>query len=67
MKQGLTEHGFTQSFQLDEDPERQDKLTTWIEYLDFEYWWYDKDMRFVKRHQPQYDEAWKKLVDLKVL
>jgi hypothetical protein len=67
VKGGLAEHGFTRPFQLDEDPERQDKLTTWIEYLDFEYWWYDKDMRFVKRHQLRYDEAWKKLVDSQVL
>ena len=67
VKGGLAEHGFTRSFQLEEDPERQDKLTTWIEYLDFEYWWYDKEMRFVKRHQPRYDEAWKKLVDSQVL
>jgi len=67
VKGGLAEHEFTRSFQLDEDLERQDKLTTWIEYLDYEYWWYDKDMRFVKRHQPRYDEAWKKLVDSKVL
>ncbi|CZR65639.1 uncharacterized protein PAC_15539 [Phialocephala subalpina] len=67
VKQGLAEHGFTRAFQLDEDPERQDKLTTWIEFLDYEYWWYDKDMRFVKRQQPQYDEAWKELVDSQVL
>ncbi len=67
VKGRLAEHGFTRSFQLDEDPERQDKLTTWIEYLDYEYWWYDKKMRFVKRHQPRYDEAWKKLVDSNVL
>jgi len=51
----------------DEDPERQDKWTTWVEYLDYEYWWYDKDMRFVKRHQQRYDEAWKKFIDSKVL
>ena len=67
MKQGLVEHGSTQSFQLDEDPEQQDKLTAWIEYLDFEYWWYDKDMRSVKRRQPRCDEAWKKLVESQVL
>jgi hypothetical protein len=67
VKGGLAEHGVTRSFQLEEDPERQDKLTTWMEYLDFEYWWYDKDMRFVKRHQPRYEEAWKKLVDSQVL
>lgn len=65
--QGLAEHGFMRSFKLEENPEQQDKLTTWIEYLDFEYWWYDKDMRFVKHHQPRYDEAWKKLVDSQVL
>jgi hypothetical protein len=67
VKGGLAEHGFTQCFQLEEDPARQDKLTMWIEFLDYEYWWYDKDMRFVKRQQPRYDEAWKKLVDSKVL
>jgi hypothetical protein len=67
VKGGLAEHGFTRPFQLDEDPERQDKLTTWIEFLDYEYWWYDKDIRVVKRHQPRYDEAWKKLLDSQVL
>ena len=67
VKQGLAEHGVMRPFNMEEDPERQDKLTTWIEYLDFEYWWYDKDMRFVKRHQARYDEAWKKLVESRVL
>ena len=67
VKQGLAEHEFTRTFQLDQDPERQDKLTTWIEYLDYEYRWYDKDMRFVKLHQPEYDAAWKELVDSQVL
>ncbi|KAF8857851.1 hypothetical protein BDZ45DRAFT_422902 [Acephala macrosclerotiorum] len=67
VKQGLAEHGFTRSFELDADPERQDKLTTWVEFLDYEYWWYDIDMRFVKRLQPQYDEAWKELTDTQVL
>ncbi|KAL5331131.1 hypothetical protein ACEPPN_000660 [Leptodophora sp. 'Broadleaf-Isolate-01'] len=67
VKGDLAKHGFTRSFQLDEDPKRQDKLTTWIEYLDYEYYWYDKKMSFVKRHQPRYNEVWKKLVDSKVL
>ncbi|KAH9214444.1 hypothetical protein DL95DRAFT_389417 [Leptodontidium sp. 2 PMI_412] len=67
VKGGLAEHGFTRPFQLDEDPKRQDKLMTWIEYLYYEYWWYNKSMRFVKRHQLRYDEAWRKLVGLKVL
>lgn len=37
VKQGLAEHEITQPFQLNEDPERQDKLTTWIEFLGYEY------------------------------
>jgi hypothetical protein len=56
VKRSLARHGFTRPIELDEDPERQDKLTTWIEFLDFEHWFYDKDMRIVKRLQPEYDE-----------
>jgi hypothetical protein len=67
VKAGLAEHGFTRLFQLAEDQERQDKLTTWIEYLDYEYWWYDRDMRILKLRRPEYDEAWKKLVESRVL
>ncbi|KAF2178449.1 hypothetical protein K469DRAFT_695492 [Zopfia rhizophila CBS 207.26] len=44
VKDRLTKHGFTRTFQLDEDPARQDKLTTWIEYLGYEYWWYDQQL-----------------------
>ena len=67
MKRSLTKHEFTHSFKLSEDLEQQDKLITWIEFLDHEYWLYDKDMRFVKRRQSQYDEAWKELVNSNVL
>jgi hypothetical protein len=67
VKRSFARHGFTRPFQLDEDLERQDKLTTWIEFLDYEYWKQDKDAKFVKRHQPEYDAAWKKLVDSQVL
>ncbi|KAF2174588.1 hypothetical protein K469DRAFT_756679 [Zopfia rhizophila CBS 207.26] len=66
VKDRLTKHGFTRTFQLDEDPARQDKLTTWIEYLGYEYWWYDR-YALSKRQQRQLDDAWKKLVDAKVL
>lgn len=41
LKERLARHGFTRPFQLDEDAARQDKMTTWIEYLGYEYWWYD--------------------------
>lgn len=37
----LAKLGVEGSFQLDDDPDRQDKLVTWIEYLDFEYAEYD--------------------------
>ncbi|KAK0655338.1 hypothetical protein B0T16DRAFT_396726, partial [Cercophora newfieldiana] len=33
VKRRLAQHGFTRTFQLEKDPRRQDKLTTWIEYL----------------------------------
>jgi len=42
-------------------------LTTWIEYLGYEYVEYDKHANIMKRLQQQYDEAWKKLVDSNVL
>lgn len=67
VKRSFARHEFTRPFELNEDLERQGKLTTWIEFVDYEYWLYKKGMRFVKRHQPQYDEAWKKLVDSKIL
>ncbi|KAF2193575.1 hypothetical protein K469DRAFT_745128 [Zopfia rhizophila CBS 207.26] len=66
VKDRLTKHGFTRTFQLDEDPARQDKLTTWIEYLGYEYWWYDQ-YALSKCQQQRLDDAWKKLVNAKVL
>ena len=67
VKGRLAKHGFTRPFQLENDLEQQDTLTTWIEYLGYEYWFYDKDMNYVKRNQPDYDKAWKELVDSRVL
>ncbi|KAI8958177.1 hypothetical protein F5Y11DRAFT_50777 [Daldinia sp. FL1419] len=66
-KRRLAKHGFTRTFQLDKDPKRQDKLTTWIEYLNYEYSWYDRHIRSLNRLQPKYDEAWKTLVNSGVL
>ena len=67
VKRRLERHGFTRRFQLEEDPERRDKLTTWIEYLNYEYWWYDAWVSRLKRRQPYYDRQWKELVDSKLL
>ena len=63
----MAQHEFKRSFKLSEDLEQQDKFMTWIELLYYEYWQYDKDMSFVKYCRPKYDEAWKELVDSKVL
>lgn len=67
VQQGLAEHGFKRPFQLEEHQDRQDMLATWIEFLDYEYWWYDKDMRTVEHQKPLYDAAWEELVDAQVL
>ena len=63
----LLRHNFTLPVQLDEDPKKQNKLTTWIEYLEFECWWLDRYIQLIEHAKPVYDEAWQELVDLKVL
>ena len=69
VKKLIAQYGFTRpfQFQFQEDPTQQDKLTTWIEYLGFECWISESYTRFLKHKQPEYDEAWKKLVDSNVL
>lgn len=67
VKRRLARHGFTRPFQLLEDPQRQDALTTWIEYLVFEYWWLDRHQDSVNRLEPDHNERWQQMVDLKVL
>ncbi|PGG98115.1 hypothetical protein GX51_06964 [Blastomyces parvus] len=66
IKQRLTRHGFTRTIELDEDLTRQDKLTTWAEYLAFEYYIYEVH-EFSEAQQQFIDDAWKKLVESKVL
>jgi hypothetical protein len=66
-KRRLARHGFTPIFRLDEDATRQDKLTTWIEYFNYECSWYDNYTRSVERLKPHHDEAWQKLVNSGVL
>ncbi|KAK7429751.1 hypothetical protein QQZ08_003777 [Neonectria magnoliae] len=67
VKRRLTRHDFIQPLELDEDPKKQDKLTTWIEYLNYEYWWLDKYTNNIKRLEPEHDELWQELVDKKIL
>ncbi|KAF5530710.1 ankyrin protein unc44 [Fusarium mexicanum] len=67
VKRRLARHGFTLTFELDEDPKKQDKLTTWIEYLNYEYWWLDKYATDIERLEPEHDKLWQELVDKKIL
>ena len=67
MKKLLAEYGFTRPFQPHDDLARQDKLTTWIEYLGSEYARHYRYNRLLKKLQPEYDQAWKTLEDAKVL
>ncbi|KAI1501061.1 hypothetical protein F5X99DRAFT_409373 [Biscogniauxia marginata] len=68
VKYRLARHDFTLplEFKLAEDPKHQDKLTTWIEYLNYEYWWLDKHTSDIERLGPVHDKAWQELVDEKV-
>ncbi|KAG7290741.1 hypothetical protein NEMBOFW57_000744 [Staphylotrichum longicolle] len=47
----LDRHGFARAVQLDPDPKNQDPLTTWIEYLNYEYWVHDGFVNKVTRVQ----------------
>lgn len=67
VKRRLAQHNFTRPFHLHEDPKQQDKLTTWIEYLNFEYWWLYRHTRAMESMKSAHDKAWQELVDLKVL
>ncbi|KAG5786714.1 hypothetical protein H9Q69_014208 [Fusarium xylarioides] len=67
VKRRLARHDFTQPFELDEDPKKQDKLMTWIEYLNYEYWWLDKYTSDIKRLEPEHDKLWQELIDENIL
>ncbi|KAI1321019.1 hypothetical protein F5Y16DRAFT_389385 [Xylariaceae sp. FL0255] len=47
----LSKHGFSDSFDLLEDPMQQCKRTTWIEYLDFECWSLDELTRVAQAYE----------------
>ncbi|KAI8722513.1 hypothetical protein NCS52_00395300 [Fusarium sp. LHS14.1] len=61
IKRRLAGHGFFGSLSLKEDPAQQDKLTTWLEYLGFEFWWLDKHASDIQRLAPEHNKAWKEL------
>ena len=67
MKRRLTQHEFTESFQLLKNLMQQDALTTWVEYLNFEYFWLDWFSNAIQRLKLNRDKIWQKLIDFKML
>ncbi|KAI8675418.1 hypothetical protein NCS57_00442900 [Fusarium keratoplasticum] len=67
VKRRLASHGMARPFEFKEDPTQQDQLTTWIEYLGYEYWCLDEHAGDMERLAPKHDEAWKRLVDAKIV
>ncbi|KAM3481147.1 hypothetical protein MY5147_000780 [Beauveria neobassiana] len=67
VKRRLARHNIAQTVELDEDPKKQDKLTTWIEYLNYEYWWFDKYASDIERLEPEHDKLWQELVEKNIL
>lgn len=67
LKHRLAQHSFFRPFQLDEDPKHQNKLATWIEYLNFECWWLDEYIESKECLKLKHDAAWQKLVGSTVL
>ncbi|KAJ4286017.1 hypothetical protein N0V88_008132 [Collariella sp. IMI 366227] len=54
-------------FAFEEDPKRQDQLTTWIEYLAYECNFCTKRFEWHRRRQRWYNAQWERLVDSGVL
>jgi hypothetical protein len=57
----LEKNGFHHPFQLQADPMQQDPLTTWIEYLAYEYWWLDHYTEPLDDTQKKLREVWEKV------
>ena len=62
-KERLARHGFTRPFELDRDIAKQNKLATWIEFMNWEYMWYEQYVSSEKKGQRRHDKAWKTLVE----
>ncbi|KAM3426473.1 hypothetical protein NHJ13734_009440 [Beauveria thailandica] len=62
-------HSYTTPIELafEEDPKRQDQLTTWIEYLAYECNFCTKRFEWHRRRQRWYNAQWERLVDSGVL
>ena len=53
----LQSHGFTRRFRFSEDPDKQDKWTTWVEYLNYIYWETDRNAALMRSVRPEFRRA----------
>ncbi|KAH7012528.1 uncharacterized protein B0I36DRAFT_355924 [Microdochium trichocladiopsis] len=63
----LARYGFAQTVTLKEASEDQDHLMTWIEYLNYQYWWLDKSIAKAESLEPGYQKLWNELVEKGIL
>ncbi|KAH6636366.1 hypothetical protein F5144DRAFT_176991 [Chaetomium tenue] len=63
----LKRHSFTRGFQPAQDHLHQDQLTTWIEYLNYEYWVQDGLVDRAARCQLEYEKTLKALFDERIV
>ena len=61
VKKRLASHNFNLEFQLEDDPRQQGVWTTWVEYLNFEYWQADRLAALLKTSELGYRNAWNDL------
>ena len=54
-------------YKFDENPNRQDQSTTWVEYLVYEYTTYTRYTWHKRRRRMWYDKRWEKPADSEVL
>lgn len=62
VKKRLASHNFTQEFRLEADPRQQDAWTTWVEYLNFEYFETDRLAALLMILEQGYIAAWDKFL-----
>ncbi|KAI1277754.1 hypothetical protein F5Y07DRAFT_362815 [Xylaria sp. FL0933] len=67
LEQLLALYNFTRPCKVHQDPKQQDKVTTWIEYLAYVCCVHYEYASHLKRERPVFNEAWKGLVQAKVL
>ncbi|KAL7952807.1 hypothetical protein V8C34DRAFT_318723 [Trichoderma compactum] len=62
VKKRLASHNFTRKFRLEADPRQQDAWSTWVEYLNFEYFETDRLAALLMTLEEDYIDAWDKFL-----